>query len=489
MLKIRPTAAAGAGLAVAVLGAFSGSAAAARPARQRGQRHRAASPASTPRRQRGGLARRGHPPLRASRPTRRVTRSSCDRRAGRPGPSAARIPAAPARPIAERWNGSTLTPSALPPGLTGFISDASAPSAHDVWAASQYGGYVLHWNGGDGASPGAGAAGRSPAWRPSAQGRLGLRHHRRRARGTGTWHFDGTSWRQVHGPASAVYRASAVSRRDIWAIAATGRGDYVLRFNGRPGGGCAPDSVFNGVQPARHPGRVQPRTCGSSGNRGRLRRHPCLVLCHWDGASLVQAGSGLSRAGWQSRQPARTATCCSPRRPASAAATGLIIQASAHGWGATIAVRSATAAESATWRARPGARLAVGERQASCTASAATPRSGAGPLAPGPTGDSQTTTAKDRERGQTWPGLCSCAAAASSCGKIIGVEPRLDPAQVLDARLGLHLARRQQRAAVLVGQLGDGQRGDPARLRHDLGLVQADQRPQDRQRAPRRRAQ
>src|SRR5258707_607647 len=50
-------------------------------------------------------------------------------------------------PIAERCNGQRVTPSRLPARLTGFISDATAPSPRDIWAVSQYGGYVLHWNG------------------------------------------------------------------------------------------------------------------------------------------------------------------------------------------------------------------------------------------------------------------------------------------------------------------------------------------------------
>ena len=56
-------------------------------------------------------------------------------------------PGGPSKPIAARWDGRTMTPSALPGGLAGFISDASAPAANDIWAASQYGRYVLHWDG------------------------------------------------------------------------------------------------------------------------------------------------------------------------------------------------------------------------------------------------------------------------------------------------------------------------------------------------------
>jgi 3-deoxy-7-phosphoheptulonate synthase len=66
-------------------------------------------------------------------------------------------------------------------------------------------------------------------------------------------------------------------------------------------------------------------------------------------------------------------------------------------------------------------------------------------------------------------------------GQFVHVEAALDLAQVLDLGPGLRPARQEQRAAVLVGQLGDRQRAQPPRLGHDLGLVPADQRPQDGQ--------
>ena len=51
--------------------------------------------------------------------------------------------------------------------------------------------------------------------------------------GTGTWHFDGRSWRRVAGAAGAIYRASAISRRDIWAITTGTKSDPVLRYDGK----------------------------------------------------------------------------------------------------------------------------------------------------------------------------------------------------------------------------------------------------------------
>ena len=66
-------------------------------------------------------------------------------------------------------------------------------------------------------------------------------------------------------------------------------------------------------------------------------------------------------------------------------------------------------------------------------------------------------------------------------GELLGVQTPFDPAQVTDLGRCLHLTRGQHGAAVLVGQLGDGQSSDPAGLVHDLGLVHADERAQDRQ--------
>jgi hypothetical protein len=66
-------------------------------------------------------------------------------------------------------------------------------------------------------------------------------------------------------------------------------------------------------------------------------------------------------------------------------------------------------------------------------------------------------------------------------GQLVRVKAAFDAAQVVDAGAGLHPAWREQRAAVLIGQFGDRQGADAAGLGHDLGLVPADQRAQDRQ--------
>ena len=138
-------------------------------------------------------------------------------------------------PVALQWTGSRWRPSQLPKHLTGFISDASAPSPRDVWAVSYTGGYVLHWNGRDwtvarrwrktGELTGVTALGPDNVWvfGTTAAGLHGL----------GTWHFNGQTWSRVGGLAAEIYRASAVSRHDIWAVAATRRGGLIEHYNGR----------------------------------------------------------------------------------------------------------------------------------------------------------------------------------------------------------------------------------------------------------------
>ena len=168
-------------------------------------------------------------------------------------------PGGPSTPVAAQWNGSTLTPVALPRGLTGFISEASAPAPSDIWAGSQYGRYILHWDGRrwlvaghwrHGQLTGLTAISASDVWAfgTTVTG----------SRGMGTWHFDGTSWLLVTGSARSVYRASAISHRDIWAIAANRGGDVIVRFDGRTWRRVDTGRVLVGVQPTRHPGDLGP---------------------------------------------------------------------------------------------------------------------------------------------------------------------------------------------------------------------------------------
>jgi len=248
-------------------------------------------------------------------------------------------PGGPSVPVAARWNGSTLTPSALPAGLTGFISDASAPSADDVWAASEYGGYVLHWNGQRwavartwqrGLITGLVAISANNVWvfGPAAGSAT-----------SGAWHYDGTSWTAVTGAASSVYRASAVSRRDIWAISLTGSGGAVWRFDGSRWRRVRTGSVLRGVEVtdilaiSSHDVWVAGNTVSQA---GAVR----LVLAHWNGAvwtrlsSKIQAWAGRLAAG----SPGTVLVTATPVGPA---ATGLVLQASTFGWAPGISIQSA----------------------------------------------------------------------------------------------------------------------------------------------------
>jgi hypothetical protein len=144
-------------------------------------------------------------------------------------------PGGTSAPVALRWNGSRWQSWPLPPHLTGFISDASAPSADDIWAVSYAGGYALHWDGHHwavvrhwrerGALTGVTALSASDVWvfGTTAAGVHGL----------GTWHFNGRTWTRVNGLAGEIYRASAVSRHDIWAVAATRKGGFIEHYDGR----------------------------------------------------------------------------------------------------------------------------------------------------------------------------------------------------------------------------------------------------------------
>jgi hypothetical protein len=144
-------------------------------------------------------------------------------------------PGASSQPVAERWNGRIWHAALLPGGLGSFISGASASGQANVWAVSSFGGYVLRWNGNRWSvartwNPAAQATcitaiSPTDVWLFGAPGDGG--------QGTGTWRFDGHTWTRITGPGSAVYRASAISRRSIWGITAGPRGGSVERWDGR----------------------------------------------------------------------------------------------------------------------------------------------------------------------------------------------------------------------------------------------------------------
>jgi len=249
-------------------------------------------------------------------------------------------PGGQSAPVAVRLNGRAMTPSQLPAGLSGFISDASAPSDRDIWAASEYGRYVVHWNGrrwrvakrwGHGLITGLAAVSAHDVWV------FGLA-----AAGSGraeTWHFDGKSWAQVGGLANDIYRASAVSRRDIWAITASGQTGLILRFNGSRWQRAHTGRALADVQP-HDILAISSRDVWVLGNEVARADAVRLVLAHWNGASWTrfesrtEAWAGRLAPGWRGSVLV-TAT------PVSASATGLILQATAAGWQSAARIQSA----------------------------------------------------------------------------------------------------------------------------------------------------
>jgi hypothetical protein len=147
--------------------------------------------------------------------------------------STAGLPA-PGSPVAERWNGTTWQRSPLPPGLSSEIFAASAVSASDVWAVTEAGGDILHWDGarwsvarhvpGPGAFTGIAALGGRDVWAFGGPGA---------GPGLGAWHYDGRAWTRVPGAAGRVLTPSAVSATDIWATgSASSEGDVILHYDG-----------------------------------------------------------------------------------------------------------------------------------------------------------------------------------------------------------------------------------------------------------------
>ena len=139
-------------------------------------------------------------------------------------------------PAAEHWQGSSWTASALPGGLADSISAASAPSASDVWAVSDQGGYILHFNGsgwseaskrftGFGELTGVTAFSPSNVWVFGGPGA---------APGFGTWHFNGTSWtKSPTATKDGIATASALSPSNMWTIGSVSAGeDSIFHYTG-----------------------------------------------------------------------------------------------------------------------------------------------------------------------------------------------------------------------------------------------------------------
>jgi hypothetical protein len=203
-------------------------------------------------------------------------------------------PGGQSTPVAVYHGGRSWHASRLPAGLTGFISGASAPDARDIWAVSSYGGYVLHWNG--------------KRWRVARQwnqpdalsGIVALSHRDVWVFGTsaygavaaGTWHFDGRSWRPVTGAGQDIYRASAVSAHDIWAIAAGPSGDSVVRYGRRSWRPVRAGRILAGVR-WHDILAVSARDVWILGDAISSRGGGQLVLAHWDGKRWSRFATSL----------------------------------------------------------------------------------------------------------------------------------------------------------------------------------------------------
>jgi hypothetical protein len=110
---------------------------------------------------------------------------------------------------------------------------ASAPAANDIWAVGGPGRFVLHYNGSTWS-----VARRCKdslyltgvtAFSPTDVWVFGS---------PGTWHLHGKMWTKVTGLAGGIEWASAVSPRDIWAVASSATAPFgiMMRYNGRTWG-------------------------------------------------------------------------------------------------------------------------------------------------------------------------------------------------------------------------------------------------------------
>lgn len=237
-------------------------------------------------------------------------------------------PGGPSAPVATEWNGTTATSATLPSGLTSFISDAEATASTDIWAASEYGRYLLHFDGTQwrvakrwphGEITGLTAIDPTDVWvfGTSSNGASDL----------GTWYYDGFSWQRVYGPGGSIYRASAISSNDIWAIAASPTSYSVLRFNGESWQPVPVGTALDGVQPADILA-YSDTDVWILGDTPTTSGGVRLVLLHWNGVrwvslvTYINAWAGRLAAG-ADRSVLATAT------PTSASAEGLVLGATA----------------------------------------------------------------------------------------------------------------------------------------------------------------
>jgi hypothetical protein len=265
----------------------------------------------------------------------------------RTGPASAWLlggsnPGGPSTPVAAQWNGAQLTTAALPSGLTSFVSDASATSMNDVWAVSQYGRYLLHYDGVQwrlvkrwqtGQVTGLTAITPSDVWvfGTTADGTSDV----------GTWHWDGYDWLRMYGLAGTVVRASATSDSDIWAIAASSASYSILYYDGTSWQPVPTGSDLDGVQP-RDILALSPSDVWVLGTQADTAGGPRLVLLHWNGIGWTSLVTQIN--AWAGRLAAgANGTVLVTATPADASATGQILQVAAPGGWPVITAESSLA--------------------------------------------------------------------------------------------------------------------------------------------------
>jgi hypothetical protein len=193
-------------------------------------------------------------------------------------------PGGTSTPTAERWTGKRWQAWTLPSGLSGFVVAAAASSPDDVWAVGN--GYALHWNGTrwllakawsqGGETTSVAAITPSDVWVFGSSSFGG-------ATGLGTWHFTGRAWVRVTGIAGGIYRASAVSEDDIWAITVGPGGGSVVRYDGdawervTSADQALADTQLSDVL------AVSPDNVWVSGLSPASAADGYLVLAHWNG--------------------------------------------------------------------------------------------------------------------------------------------------------------------------------------------------------------
>lgn len=148
---------------------------------------------------------------------------------------------APGNPVAVQWNGRKWSTWSMPAGTQSSIFFASVVSAKSIWAVSDGGGYIVHWNGsrwtlaehlppgpaGEGplVLSGVTAVNDSDVW-VFGTSPIGP--------GYGTWHYNGHTWTHVTGDGGQITSASASSAANVWGIGTSKLpSDLLLRYNGK----------------------------------------------------------------------------------------------------------------------------------------------------------------------------------------------------------------------------------------------------------------